>query len=177
MKPITNPKTMTRYRSMTMTSPVGTLTLVASERGLSAVLWEDDDPQRVRLGEVVEDRSYPVLLEAERQLREYFAGKRTVFTLDLDPAGTPFQQQVWAALREIPFGTTRTYGEQAKRIGRPSAVRAVGAANGRNPLSIVVPCHRVIGTSGKLTGFAGGLAAKATLLRLEGISNTETSRY
>ncbi len=177
MKPLAIPKTATRYRSTTMASPVGTLTLVASDRGLAAVLWEDDDPQRVRLGEVVEDRSHPVLIETERQLREYFAGKRTAFALALDPVGTPFQQQVWMALREIPFGTTRTYGEQAKRIGRPSASRAVGAANGRNPLSIVVPCHRVIGTSGKLTGFAGGLAVKATLLRLEGIRNAETSRH
>jgi methylated-DNA-[protein]-cysteine S-methyltransferase len=100
-------------------------------------------------------------------LAEYFAGERTRFTLPLDIVGTPFQRQVWEALRTIPFGETRSYAEIAVHIGRPRAVRAVGAANGRNPLSIVAPCHRVIGSGGQLTGFAGGLEVKARLLAFE----------
>ena len=110
----------------------------------------------------------PVLLKTARQLEEYFAGTRNCFELELDFVGTDFQKQVWAALLTIPFGETRTYSQIAQQIGKPSAVRAVGAANGRNPISIVAPCHRVIGASGKLTGFAGGLEAKERLLRLEG---------
>ena len=156
-----------RYVSKTMASPVGRLTLVATDDGLSAVLWENDRPGRVPLRIDGEERSHPVLVEAEQQLREYFAGTRTEFTLPLDVVGTPFQRQVWEALRTIPFGETRSYSEIAAQIGSPRAVRAVGAANGRNPLSIVAPCHRVIGASGKLTGFAGGLEVKARLLALE----------
>lgn len=148
-------------------SPVGRLTLVASDEALVAVLWENDRPMRVRLGEVTADEVHPVLTRAEQQLGEYFAGRRRVFDLPLDPAGTPFQKKVWEALRRIPFGRTASYGELAASIGSPNASRAVGAANGRNPLSIVVPCHRVIGASGKLTGFAGGLQVKAALLTLE----------
>ena len=151
----------------TMRSPVGELTLVATERGLAAILWENDDPARVRVKPALLDRHHPVLCEAERQLKDYFAGKRKTFTLSLDFDGTPFQKKVWKALLAIPFGETRTYTEIARTIGRPKAVRAVGAANGRNPISIVAPCHRVIGSNGKLTGFAGGLKAKAALLRLE----------
>jgi methylated-DNA-[protein]-cysteine S-methyltransferase len=109
-----------------------------------------------------------VLADAARQLAEYFAGQRQAFTLKLDVAGTPFQRKVWDALLTIPFGETRSYGEIARQIGSPQARRAVGAANGRNPVSIVAPCHRVIGASGRLTGFAGGLEAKAYLLTLEG---------
>ena len=155
------------YRYLLMPSPVGELKLVGSERGLAAILWEDDDPARVRLGPLVEDVNHPVLLEARRQLEEYFAGKRTAFSLKLDFSGTDFQRQVWSALLTIPFGETRSYGQIARQIGRPSAVRAVGAANGKNPISIVAPCHRVIGANGALTGFAGGLEVKATLLKLE----------
>lgn len=155
------------YSYKTMKSPVGPLKLVASEHGLAAILWENDAPNRVRLGSLVEDEKHPVLCEAERQLNDYFAGKRERFSLPFDLAGTGFQKEVWQALATIPFGATRSYGEIARQIGRPKAVRAVGAANGRNPLSIVVPCHRVVGADGKLTGFAGGLNAKATLLSLE----------
>jgi methylated-DNA-[protein]-cysteine S-methyltransferase len=150
-----------------MRSPVGQLTLVGSDRGLAAVLWEDDDPSRVRLGDIKEDANHPVLRRAQQQLEEYFAHKRRKFTIKLDPAGTDFQTRVWNALRTIPFGETRSYGQIAKQIGSQTAVRAVGAANGANPLSIVVPCHRVIGANGKLTGFAGGLKVKARLLALE----------
>ena len=156
-----------------MPSPVGTLTLVASDRGLAAVLWENERQGRVPLRLEKEAPEHPVLVEAERQLREYFDGRRTRFDLTLDVSGTPFQRQVWNALLTIPFGETRSYGEIARQIGRPTAARAVGAANGRNPLSIVAPCHRVVGSSGALTGFAGGLDTKARLLALEGRSTDE----
>lgn len=148
-------------------SPVGRLTMMASERGLAAILWPDDPPGRVRLDAAEEAPDHPVLREAERQLAEYFARRRTGFDLPLDPSGTPFQQKVWSALRSIPFGETRTYAEVAAQIGHPGAARAVGAASGRNPLSIVAPCHRVVGARGDLTGFAGGLEVKATLLAFE----------
>ena len=144
------------------------LKMGASEGGLVAVLWENDDPKRVRFLPQVEQPDNPILLEAERQLWEYFSGKRREFALPLEFVGTEFQKQVWAALVTIPYGETRSYGDIARQIGNPTAVRAVGAANGRNPLSIIAPCHRVIGTNGKLTGFAGGLQTKAFLLRIEG---------
>jgi methylated-DNA-[protein]-cysteine S-methyltransferase len=149
-------------------SPVGELKLVASEKGLVAILWPDDNPARVRLNSLIADTENPILLEAERQLRAYFAGNLKEFTLPLDPHGTAFQKRVWDALLTIPFGETRSYAQIARQIGTPTAYRAVGAANGRNPLSIVAPCHRVIGTNGALTGFAGGLATKQKLLALEG---------
>ena len=151
----------------TMKSPVGELKLVASEKGLVAILWENDDPKRVRLSPLKEDNNHPVLLAAEKQLKEYFAGKLQAFSLQLDFGGTEFQKKVWNALLTIPFGETRSYGQIAQQIGSPKAVRAVGAANGKNPLSIIAPCHRVIGANGKLTGFAGGLKVKAQLLGIE----------
>lgn len=155
------------YARKIMASPVGTLTLVANDKGLAAVLWENDDPNRVRLGFMIDDDSHPLLVEAEAQLSDYFAGRRIAFTLPLAFEGTDFQRLIWEALLTIPFGQTRSYGEIARQIGRPGAARAVGAANGRNPISIVTPCHRVIGSSGKLTGFAGGLEVKAWLLGME----------
>jgi methylated-DNA-[protein]-cysteine S-methyltransferase len=148
-------------------SPVGDLKLVASNNGLVAILWENDNPGRVRLSELIRDDHHPILLKTEQQLTEYFAGKRKTFSVALDMRGTPFQKNVWEALLAIPFGETRSYGHLAKQLGNPAATRAVGAANGRNPISIIVPCHRVIGSSGKLTGFAGGLDTKALLLNLE----------
>ena len=151
----------------TIPSPVGQLTLVASAQGLSAVIWENDTPGRVSVGALEENMAHPLLVEAERQLNAYFAGTLTMFSLPLDFAGTDFQVQVWRTLCTIPYGKTRSYGEIAAQIGRPAAVRAVGAANGKNPISIIAPCHRVIGSNGKLTGFAGGLEAKAFLLALE----------
>jgi methylated-DNA-[protein]-cysteine S-methyltransferase len=155
------------YYSKTIWSPVGELTLVADDRGLAAILWENDSPDRVRLGALTEKADHPVLVETERQLAEYFAGERRAFDVPLSFAGTDFQKRVWAALLAIPFGETRSYGEIADQLGNPGASRAVGAANGRNPISIIAPCHRVVGSNGKLTGFAGGLEAKAYLLDLE----------
>ena len=150
-----------------MPSPVGELTLAASDVGLVAVLWPQDDVDRVRLGEMAQDDGHPVLIAAVAQLDAYFAGTRTAFDLPLEFRGTAFQKRVWAALLTIPFGETRSYGEIARSIGQPTASRAVGAANGRNPISIIAPCHRVIGANGSLTGFAGGIEAKRLLLGLE----------
>ncbi|MGH8763338.1 MAG: methylated-DNA--[protein]-cysteine S-methyltransferase [Nitrosospira sp.] len=149
-------------------SPVGKLKLVANGSRLSAILWENDKSNRVRLGPMHEEENNPILAETERQLNEYFAGKRNCFELELDFIGTEFQKKVWEALLTIPFGETRSYGEIAVQIGNAKAVRAIGAANGKNPISIVAPCHRVIGASGDLTGFAGGLETKELLLTLEG---------
>ena len=161
--------TMTKdYAYKLIDSPVGRLRLVASDKGLAGVWFARSRPERVRPRGDVENGRHPVLVEAERQLREYFAGRRRSFDLELDFVGTPFQRSVWKALLTIPFGQTRTYGEIAKQVGRPSASRAVGAANGRNPVSIIAPCHRVIGSTGALTGFGGGLDVKEQLLRLEG---------
>ncbi len=151
----------------TIDSPVGVLTLVASDVGLVAVLWPGDDPLRVRLGALRRDPAHPVLIRAAAQLRAYFAGDLRAFDLPLDWRGTDFQKRVWSALLAIPYGETRSYGAIARAIDAPGAARAVGAANGRNPISIIAPCHRVVGSGGKLTGFAGGLAAKALLLELE----------
>ncbi|GGK30369.1 methylated-DNA--protein-cysteine methyltransferase [Pseudomonas koreensis] len=156
------------YTFITLPSPVGELKLVANGARLAAILWENDKPGRVRLGPMTQAPDNPLLQNAARQLQEYFAGHRDRFDLELDFVGTDFQKKVWAALLTIPFGETRTYRQIAEQIGNPAAVRAVGAANGRNPISIVAPCHRVIGASGKLTGFAGGLEAKERLLVLEG---------
>jgi len=155
------------YACKIITSPVGSLTLVASDKGLAAILWENDDPSRVRLAPLTEDPQHPILLETERQLGKYFAGELKQFSVLLDFQGTEFQKKVWQALLTIPFGETRSYGEIARQVGQPSAPRAVGAANGKNPISIIAPCHRVIGSTGKLTGFAGGLKAKELLLGLE----------
>src|SRR5919106_5945924 len=156
-----------RYACTTIDSPLGPLKLVASDAGLAAILWQDESTARVLPSSPVEDPDHPVLVETERQLRAYFAGRLTTFSLPLDFQGTAFQKSVWQALLTIPFGETRSYAEIARQIGRPTAVRAVGAANGRNPISIVAPCHRVIGSNGTLTGYAGGLAAKQHLLGLE----------
>ncbi|TCB59979.1 methylated-DNA--[protein]-cysteine S-methyltransferase [Acinetobacter terrae] len=152
---------------MEMTSPVGLLKLVANETALVAVLWENENPKRVRLAELIEQTHHPILLETQKQLTEYFAGKRQQFDLPLDFEGTEFQQKVWQALLTIPFGETRSYRDIAEQIGNVEAVRAVGAANGKNPISIIAPCHRVVGANGKLVGFAGGLDNKDILLRLE----------
>jgi methylated-DNA-[protein]-cysteine S-methyltransferase len=149
-------------------SPFGSLTIVGSRSGLRAILWPDDDPARAGLAGIrLEAGSLDVLNGTTQQLDEYFAGTRSDFDLPLDLHGTPFQLVAWKTLAEIPYGETRTYAEQAARIGRPSAVRAIGTASGRNPVSIVLPCHRVVGSDGSLRGFAGGLDVKAALLSFE----------
>lgn len=151
----------------TVDSPIGRLTIVASDRGLRAVLWPHDDPARVDVGDVGEQPDHPVVARAVVQLTEYFAGVRRSFDVPLDVVGTAFQRAAWDALRTIDYGTTVSYGEQAARMGDRRKARAVGAANGRNPVSIVVPCHRVVGADGSLTGFAGGVETKAWLLAHE----------
>jgi methylated-DNA-[protein]-cysteine S-methyltransferase len=175
-------------RRRTMSTPIGPLELVAGPAGLRAVLWPGEDGSRVARalhsvdggrrngtdsggavgaspGQAAYVRRAEAHLDAaQAQLVEYFAGVRRTFELALDPAGTDFQLRAWTALRRIPYGRTISYGEQAAALGEPRAARAVGAANGRNPLSIVVPCHRVVAASGALTGFAGGLDTKAWLL-------------
>jgi methylated-DNA-[protein]-cysteine S-methyltransferase len=163
-------KTMTLFYKETE-SPVGKLKLIANPNALVAVLSEYERADRIKLGAARLNPQHPILLEAERQLKEYFSGERTEFNLPLEPNGSAFQKKVWRALGEIPFGQTRSYSELAKAVGSAKACRAVGAANGRNPLAIVVPCHRVIGSDGSLTGYAGGLEVKAALLALEARSS------
>jgi methylated-DNA-[protein]-cysteine S-methyltransferase len=150
-----------------MTSPVGLIRLIASDKGLVAILWEGEDYTRTKLPAPLPDDTHPVLLETEAQLHAYFAKERTVFDIPLDLKGTDFQLKVWRALLDIPFGVTKTYGGLARMLGDIKAVRAVGGALNKNPISIIVPCHRVVGTSGKLVGFAGGLNNKSILLELE----------
>ncbi|SCC73085.1 methylated-DNA--[protein]-cysteine S-methyltransferase [Acinetobacter albensis] len=152
---------------MEMPSPVGILKLVATKNALVAVLWENENPKRVRLAELIEQVDHPILLATQKQLSEYFAGTRQRFDLPLDFEGTEFQKRVWQALLDIPFSETRSYRDIAEQVGNIKAVRAVGAANGKNPISIIAPCHRVVGMNGKLVGFAGGLDNKKILLCLE----------
>lgn len=148
-----------------MASPIGELTIVADDDAIVAIRFDTERDRRqpdVLSASVVPD--HPVVSAAVRQLTEYFAGERTEFELSLAPTGTPFQLEAWRALREVPYGSTVSYGEQAAAMGDRRKARAVGAANGRNPIPIVVPCHRVVGSNGHLTGFAGGIDAKAWLL-------------
>lgn len=161
----------TTYYRTTTDSPIGTLTIVANDRGVVAIDWHGERAHEALLGDAkiidVVAGDHAPLSAAVRQLGEYFAGERTEFDLPLDAAGTTFQHQAWAALVRIPYGQTVSYGEQAVMLGDKNKARAVGAANGKNPIPIVVPCHRVVGSNGQLTGFAGGLDAKAWLLRHE----------
>lgn len=153
---------MTDTRHTIVDTPVGSVTIVGGAAGIQGLYYAGHRPapDETRFG----DRDDAALAPAAQQLRDYFAGDRTTFDLPLDPVGTPFQLRVWEALRDIPYGETRTYGWIAAAIGQPTAVRAVGLANSRNPISIIVPCHRVVGASGALTGYAGGVACKRTLL-------------
>jgi len=150
-------------------SPIGPLTLVACDGALTGLYMEvrGHEPGQATLGRAAGADADPVLAEAAGQLKEYFAGQLTTFDLPLALDGTGFQRAVWTGLCQIPYGETISYGELARRIGQPSASRAVGLANGRNPVSIVVPCHRVIGANGNLTGYGGGLDRKRYLLALE----------
>ena len=147
---------------ISISSPIGTLWLCQQDDALVGI-----HGAAPAVSKQYEEKSTPLLEEATRQLTEYFCGTRRVFDLPLAPKGTPFQQAVWQTLREIPYGEVRSYKDIAKTIGRPKACRAVGQANNRNPLLIVQPCHRVIGTNGSLTGFAHGIDMKAFLLNLE----------
>jgi methylated-DNA-[protein]-cysteine S-methyltransferase len=154
-----------------MDSPIGPMTLVADGGALACLYMTDHRhaPEDAAFGpaDPGPGPQAEVLAEAERQLTEYFAGTRTEFDLPLAMGGTAFQQRVWAGLREIPYGETISYGELARRLGQPTASRAVGLANGRNPVSIIVPCHRVVGSNGRLVGYGGGLDRKLHLLDLE----------
>ncbi len=154
-------------------SPVGELLLVASDDGLAAVHYADDRHAPEELGE---RGTTPVLDAARSQLGEYFTNARTEFDLPLAPRGEPFQLKVWELLRQIPYGATRSYGELARILGDVNYSQAVGAANGRNPISVIVPCHRVIGADGSLTGYAGGLERKRYLLALEEPAPAEAGR-
>lgn len=156
---------MNRRVHTVVDSPIGPLTLVAVD-GALAGLYMSLHQHRPAM-ETFGARDPAPFTTVIRQLEEYFAGRRTEFDLPLAPAGTPFQHTVWAALREIPYGRTESYGHLAERIGRPGAARAVGLANGRNPVSIIVPCHRVVGATGALTGYGGGLDRKRQLLDFE----------
>lgn len=151
----------------TMPSPVGDLTLIADNNALTAILWDNHNPTRVKLGSLEHTPNDPFLNKVEKQLEEYFTHKRRVFDLPMSPIGTPFQKAVWNELNKIPYGITCSYKDIAEKINNPRAVRAVGGAIGRNPISIIVPCHRVIGSNGALTGFAGGLDRKTLLLKIE----------
>lgn len=153
-------------------TPIGELRLAASEEGLVAVLFPNAEQDLPTVQGTARARAH--ITDASKALEEYFAGRRMTFEgVKLAPSGTDFQRQVWQALSGIPFGQTVTYGHIASRIGRPTAMRAVGLANGQNPLPIIVPCHRVIGSNGALTGFAGGLPTKKWLLEFEGALNAE----
>jgi len=161
---------MTMFQT-SMPSPVGPLLLAADDDGLHLIEFNSPRHAMGRASEW-QHGEHEVLRDTRVQLDEYFAGERRVFDLPLAPRGTAFQREVWNALRGIPYGETISYAQLALRIGKPSAMRAVGAANGRNPLPIVVPCHRVIGADGSLTGFGGGLPTKRFLLELEGAIET-----
>jgi methylated-DNA-[protein]-cysteine S-methyltransferase len=158
-------QTTPRLHSTTHPTPVGVLTLVASDQGLRAILWPKLSPARAGIHPLPRRApDHPILMRTAAQLDEYFAGSRTTFDLPLDLQGTRFQLAAWRSLARIPFGTTTSYGQQAAALGIPKAARALGAANGANPVCIVLPCHRVIGADGSLTGFGGGLPTKQWLL-------------
>jgi methylated-DNA-[protein]-cysteine S-methyltransferase len=148
-------------------SPIGEILLTSHGTALTGLYNENAKHAPLVSNDWDEDDELPVFEIAKEQLREYFEGERSTFDLDLDPSGTEFQKDVWNQLQKIPFGKTITYQDLAERVGRPKAVRAVGSANGRNPISIMIPCHRVIGADGTLTGYAGGLARKNQLITLE----------
>ena len=148
-------------------SPLGTVTLQANEQGLLGVWFETHTTKPEDLG--IQEDSFPIFQSVKEQLERYFAGEAVQFDVPIAATGTPFQQSVWHALTTIPYGETWSYAQLADAIGNPKAVRAVGLANGKNPVSVIVPCHRVIGKNGKLTGYAGGIERKQRLLAIEGI--------
>lgn len=164
-----------KYYYTIMDSPVGGITLIADDKSLCAIYWPDQVPDEKKFPNLEKKDTSKVLITTVKQLTDYFNGKRTEFDLPLRPVGTDFQERVWQALTTIDYGDTVSYGEIANDIRNPKAVRAVGAAIGKNPISIIIPCHRVIGSNGKLTGFAGGLSTKEFLLNLE--SGSDKGQY
>lgn len=153
----------------TFKSPQGEMLLVATAKGLAGVYFRGQKYFPSAAKEWRRDPACAILKQAKRELAEYFAGKRQRFSVPLDPAGTPFQRSVWKSIAKVAFGKTITYGELARRAGHPGSARAAGAATGRNPIGIIVPCHRIMGANGTLTGYAGGLDRKRALLALEGV--------
>jgi methylated-DNA-[protein]-cysteine S-methyltransferase len=172
MTTITTTPPLTNERArLAVSSPIGELVLEGDDESLTSVVLPDSARASAFAGADADSAAAPrALADAAQQLGEYFAGKRTTFELALQTTGTPFQREVWARLAEIPYGETISYAELAARVARPHAFRAVGSANGANPIAIIVPCHRVITSGRSLGGYAGGLDAKRTLLALEGIS-------
>jgi len=156
-----------KYAYKTVDSPLGILKIVGSDTEIVALLWENDDPKRVVISAQVTQSDTPMLVKAATQIEHYFSKKRNTFDLPFTLYGSDFQKQVWQALMAVEYGTTVTYAQLAARIGKPNAARAVGHALGKNPLSIIVPCHRVIGAQGRIAGFAGGIRARKFLLDLE----------
>lgn len=150
----------------TIKSPIGKITLVASEKALVALYVNDELMPKKDLAK--KNETHKILVLAEQQLNEYFDGRRKTFDLPLQPEGTEFQNKAWTALSKIPYGEVWSYGKQAQYLKSPNGQRAVGGANGRNPIPVIIPCHRVIGSTGKLTGFSGGMSMKVYLLKLEG---------
>lgn len=150
----------------TMNSPIGKITLVASDEALVALYVNDELMPKKEFAKFNQDNK--ILVKAEQQLNEYFEGRRKNFDLPLNPEGTAFQNKAWTALSKIPYGEIWSYGKQANYLKAPNAQRAVGGANGKNPIPVIIPCHRVIGSTGKLTGFSGGMSMKIFLLKLEG---------
>lgn len=156
------------YFSGSLRAPFGTIEVIASDRGVHNVMFDPDGlPRNLHDATVTKRPSHPVVTQALAQLREYFAGTRTKFDVKLDLEGTEFQVAAWRALAKVGYGRTASYLQQATSIGRPTATRAVGAANGKNPVAIILPCHRIVGANGSLTGFAGGLDVKQWLLAHE----------
>jgi len=156
-----------KYYYSVMKSPVGDITLIADDENLCSIYWPNQEPDKKKFSDLERKDNSKVLRTAVKQLNQYFKGNRSVFDLPIQMDGTDFQRNVWHALSSIKFGETVSYRDIANKVGNPKAVRAVGAAIGKNPISIIIPCHRVIGTNGKLTGFAGGLGTKEFLLDLE----------
>lgn len=148
-------------------SPVGRLRLIANNGGVAAILWANDMAAE-EFAASVPHKDNAVLWQTAAQLHEYFSGQRVTFDVPLNPKGTAFQCRVWAALRDIPFGQTRSYKQIAQAVGKPNAAQAVGGANARNPIPIITPCHRVIGKDGRMVGFSGGMDTKVHLLKIEG---------
>lgn len=167
MSTVKNQKT-TLYKK-SISSPIGGLTLVASDQAIQEILFEITQSERVENNNFIKSNNHPVILQCEQELAEYFKGKRKKFSVALDPQGTEFQKKVWSCLLKVGFGKTRSYLEQATEVGNKKAVRAVATANGRNPIPIIIPCHRIIASTGHLHGYAGGLPMKKQLLEIEGL--------